>query len=145
MLEAHYQREVYKIIDAGGSVHAAKLNELTRDTLENFWGEEVEINDGAENTWQRQQHYYKGLYPYTYSAGLTIATEVSKRILSEGEPAVEDWKNVLKTGGQKDPVELAAMAKVDITTEEPLRNTIAYIGQIIDEIEKLTIELGEEL
>lgn len=145
MLEAHYQREVYKIIDEGGSVHAAKLNELTRETLETFWGEEVEISEGAENTWMRQQHYYKGLYPYTYSAGLTIATEVSKRILSEGEPAVEDWKNVLKTGGQKNPVELAAMAKVDITTEEPLRNTIAYIGEIIDEIEKLTEELGEEL
>ena len=145
MLEAHYQREVYKIIDDGGSVHAKKLNELKRETLEKFWGEEVEINPGAENTWMRQQHYYKGLYPYTYSAGLTIATEVSKRILREGEAAVEDWKNVLKTGGKKDPVELAAMAKVDITTDQPLKNTIAYIGEIIDEIEKLTEELGDHL
>ncbi|MFH5836333.1 oligoendopeptidase F [Proteiniclasticum sp. C24MP] len=145
MLEAHYQREVYKIIDAGGSVHAKKLNELKRETLEKFWGEEVEINPGAENTWMRQQHYYKGLYPYTYSAGLTIATEVSKRILREGEVAVEDWKNVLKTGGKMDPVELAAMAKVDITTDQPLKNTIAYIGEIIDEIEKLTEELGDHL
>ncbi len=141
MLEAHYQREVYKIIDAGGSVHAKKLNELKRETLENFWGEEVTINEGAENTWMRQQHYYKGLYPYTYSAGLTIATEVSKRILKEGKPAVEDWKKVLKTGGKKNPVELAAMAKVDITTDVPLKNTIAYIGEIIDEIERLTEEL----
>lgn len=145
MLEAHYQREVYKIIDDGGSVHAKKLNELKRETLEKFWGEEVEINPGAENTWMRQQHYYKGLYPYTYSAGLTIATEVSKRILREGEVAVEDWKNVLKTGGKMDPVELAAMAKVDITTDQPLKNTIAYIGEIIDEIEKLTEELGDHL
>ena len=145
MLEAHYQREVYKIIDEGGSVHAKKLNELKRETLEKFWGEEVEINPGAENTWMRQQHYYKGLYPYTYSAGLTIATEVSKRILREGEVAVEDWKNVLKTGGKMDPVELAAMAKVDITTDQPLKNTIAYIGEIIDEIEKLTEELGDHL
>lgn len=145
MLEAHYQREVYKIIDEGGSVHAKKLNELKRQTLEKFWGEEVEINPGAENTWMRQQHYYKGLYPYTYSAGLTIATEVSKRILREGEAAVEDWKNVLKTGGRMDPVELAAMAKVDITTDQPLKNTIAYIGEIIDEIEKLTEELGDHL
>lgn len=145
MLEAHYQREVYKIIDDGGSVHAKKLNELKRQTLEKFWGEEVEINPGAENTWMRQQHYYKGLYPYTYSAGLTIATEVSKRILREGEVAVEDWKNVLKTGGKMDPVELAAMAKVDITTDQPLKNTIAYIGEIIDEIEKLTEELGDHL
>lgn len=141
MLEAHFQREVYKIIDQGGSVHAAKLNELKRETLEGFWGEDVKINEGAESTWMRQQHYYKGLYPYTYSAGLTIATEVSKRIEKEGQTAVEDWKNVLKSGGIINPVGLAKMAGVDITTDEPLRRTIAYIGDIIDELEKLTDDL----
>jgi oligoendopeptidase F len=141
MLEAHFQREVYKIIDQGGSIHAAKLNELKRETLEGFWGEDVKINEGAENTWMRQQHYYKGLYPYTYSAGLTIATEVSTRIEKEGQTAVEDWKNVLKSGGIINPVELAKMAGVDITTDEPLQRTIAYIGEIIGELEKLTDDL----
>ncbi|MBC7088107.1 MAG: oligoendopeptidase F [Tissierellales bacterium] len=144
LLEAHYQREVYKIIDEGGSVNAQTLNKLKRETLEKFWGEDVKINEGAELTWMRQPHYYMGLYPYTYSAGLTIATQVSQRILKEGENAVEDWKNVLKAGGTKTPVELAQMAKVDITTEEPLLNTIEYIGSLIDEIVKLTDEIENE-
>src|SRR5690606_7416477 len=134
LLEAHYQREVYRIIDAGGSVQAAKLNELKRKTLEQFWGDTVKINEGAELTWMRQPHYYMGLYPYTYSAGLTVATEVSKRILNEGQVAIDDWKEVLKAGGTKDPVELAQMAGVDITTDKPLLDTIAHIGNIIDEI-----------
>jgi oligoendopeptidase F len=47
-------------------------------------------------------------------------------------------------GGTKNPVELARMAGVDITTEEPLLNTIAYIGRMIDEIEMLTDELEKE-
>lgn len=143
LLEAAYQRKVYDIIDAGGSVNAPKLNELKRSVLEQFWGDTVDILEGAELTWMRQPHYYMGLYPYTYSAGLTISTQVSKRILEEGEPAVADWINVLKAGGTKSPVELAKMAGVDITTEEPLRNTISYIGSLIDELEKLTAELGE--
>ncbi|MPM41205.1 hypothetical protein SDC9_87855 [bioreactor metagenome] len=33
------------------------------------------------------------------------------------------------------------MAGVDITTEKPLRDTIQHIGNIIDEIIKLTDEL----
>lgn len=143
LLEAHYQREVYKIIDAGGSVQAAKLNELKRATLEKFWGDTVVINEGAELTWMRQPHYYMGLYPYTYSAGLTVATEVSKRVLEEGQPALDDWKNVLKAGGTKTSVELAQMAGVDITTEKPLLNTIEHIGNIIDDIIELTKELNE--
>ncbi|MDF2889958.1 MAG: oligoendopeptidase [Clostridia bacterium] len=141
LLEAAYQREVYKIIDEGGSVQASKLNEIKRGVLESFWGDTVKINEGAELTWMRQPHYYMGLYPYTYSAGLTVATEVSKRILEEGQPAIDDWREVLKAGGTKTPVELAQMAGVDITTEKPLLNTIEHIGSIIDEIIKLTEEL----
>ena len=81
--EAWYQREVYKLVDAGDSVNAEVLSDIFRKNLELFWGEGVKINDGAELTWMRQPHYYMGLYSYTYSAGLTVATEVARRIQRE--------------------------------------------------------------
>ncbi|MBM7609314.1 oligoendopeptidase F [Lysinibacillus composti] len=141
LLEAAYQRKVYELIDEGGSVSASILNNIKRKVLEDFWGDVVEINEGAELTWMRQPHYYMGLYPYTYSAGLTIATQVSQRILHEGDVAVQDWLQVLNAGGTKSPVELAKMAGVDITTEKPLRDTITYIGLLIDQLERLTEEI----
>ncbi|MDM5333385.1 oligoendopeptidase F [Ureibacillus composti] len=141
LLEAAYQRKVYELIDEGGSVSASILNNIKRKVLEDFWGDVVEINEGAELTWMRQPHYYIGLYPYTYSAGLTIATQVSQRILHEGDLAVQDWLQVLNAGGTKSPVELAKMAGVDITTEKPLRDTITYIGLLIDQLEQLTEEI----
>ncbi|WP_339251148.1 oligoendopeptidase F [Sporosarcina sp. FSL W8-0480] len=141
LLEAAYQRKVYERIDAGGSVNANVLNNLKRGVLEEFWGDDVKINEGAELTWMRQPHYYMGLYPYTYSAGLTISTQVSKRILSEGQPAVDDWLKVLQAGGTKSPAELSKMAGVDITTEQPLKDTIAYIGELIDQLVELTDEI----
>ncbi len=143
LLEAAYQRKVYEIIDAGDSVNAQRLNDLKRGVLEEFWGDTVVINEGAELTWMRQPHYYMGLYPYTYSAGLTISTQVANRILNEGEAAVADWIEVLKMGGTKTPVELAKHAGVDITTEQPLRDTIAYIGSLIDQLEQLTAQLQQ--
>ncbi|BDH61444.1 oligoendopeptidase F [Lysinibacillus sp. PLM2] len=143
LLEASYQRKVYEIIDNGGSINASILNNLKKSVLEEFWGDSVEIIDGAELTWMRQPHYYMGLYPYTYSAGLTIATQVYKRIQSEGQSAVKDWIEVLKTGGTKSPVELAQMAGVDITTDAPLKDTIAFIGALIDQLEQLTDELNK--
>lgn len=141
LLEADYQRKVYRIIDKGGSVNAEILNRLMKETLQNFWGEDVEISDEAAHTWMRQPHYYMGLYSYTYSAGLTVATQVCKRIEKEGESAVEDWKKVLAAGSTMDPIGLAGLAGIDITTDAPLLDTIAYIGEIIDEIEKLTDSL----
>ena len=141
LLEAAYQRKVYELIDNGESVNATVLNQLKRSVLEDFWGDAVEITEGAELTWMRQPHYYMGLYPYTYSAGLTISTQVSQRILKEGEKAVEEWLAVLQAGGTKTPVELAKMAGVDITTDQPLRNTISYIGDLITQLEQLTKEI----
>lgn len=141
LLEAAYQRKVYERIDAGGSVNANILNELKRGVLEEFWGDDVEINEGAELTWMRQPHYFMGLYPYTYSAGLTISTQVSKRVLEEGQPAVDEWLEVLKAGGTKSPAELSKMAGVDITTDKPLRDTIAYIGDLIEQLVVLTEEI----
>ncbi len=142
LLEAAYQREVYKIVDAGGGVQAETLDRLMRETLEKFWGGDVELTDGAELTWMRQPHYYMGLYSYTYSAGLTVATQACKRIEAEGAPAVEDWKRVLAAGGTKTPLELAQMAGVDISTDGPLLDTIETIGGYIDEICRLTEELA---
>ena len=113
-----------------------------RDTLAKFWGDAVELTEGAELTWMRQPHYYMGLYSYTYSAGLTVATQACKRIEREGQPAVEDWKRVLAAGGTKTPLELAQMAGVDISTDAPLLDTIETIGGYIDEICHLTEELG---
>ncbi len=138
LLEAAYQRRVYELIEEGEGVHAQRLNELKRDVLEEFWGDEVRINEGAELTWMRQPHYYMGLYPYTYSAGLTIATAVNRRIQDEGESAVEDWLEVLKAGGSKEPVELARMADVDVTNAEPLEEAISFVGDSIDRIAELS-------
>ncbi len=138
LLEAAYQREVYKLIDDDESIHAEKLNKLKKEVLEEFWGDAVEITDGAELTWMRQPHYYMGLYSYTYSAGLTVATAANQRIKEEGQQAVNDWINVLKAGGTKTPVELAKMAGVDITTAKPLNDTIDFIGESIDKIIELS-------
>lgn len=143
LLEAAYQREVYRLVDDGGKVQAETLNGIMRDTLQKFWGDTVELTDGAELTWMRQPHYYMGLYSYTYSAGLTIATQMCARIEREGESAVGDWKKVLAAGSTKTPVELAAMAGIDITTDGPLLDTIETIGGMIDEICRLTEELQQ--
>lgn len=141
LLEAHFQREVYKRVDEGKGINATVLNDLFRKTLEEFWKDTVELTEGAELTWMRQLHYYKGLYPYTYSAGLTIGTMVSKRIKNEGKVAVDDWIKTLSAGGSTDAVGLAKLAGVDITTDKPLLETIEYLSEIVDEIERLTNEL----
>ncbi|MCO6288883.1 oligoendopeptidase F [Staphylococcus epidermidis] len=143
LLEAAYQREVYSRVDNGESLTAPLLNEIMLNTYKAFFGDTVEMTVGVELTWMRQPHYYMGLYSYTYSAGLTIGTVVSQCIKKEGQPAVDRWLKTLQAGGSQSPIELAQIAGVDITTDAPLKETINYISNLVDELEVLTYQIEE--
>lgn len=139
--EAWYQREAMNIIEQGGAVNAETLSDIFRKNLETFWGDAVELTEGCELTWMRQPHYYMGLYSYTYSAGLTLATQAALNIAAEGESAVARWRAMLEAGSTRDPLGLAAIAGIDLSTPDALEHTIAYISGIIDEIAALTEEI----
>lgn len=134
LLEAAYQREVYKYAEEGTPLTAKLLTDTKLEVLRGFWGDSVEIDDNAGLTWMRQPHYYMGLYPYTYSAGLTASTAVSEMIFSEGQPAVDRWLEMLKTGGKLRPVELLKVAGMDFTSDEPVQKAVAYVGSLIDQL-----------
>ena len=139
--EAWYQREAMNIIEQGGAVNAETLSGIFRRNLETFWGDAVELTEGCELTWMRQPHYYMGLYSYTYSAGLTLATQAALNIAAEGESAVARWRAMLEAGSTRDPLGLAAIAGIDLSTPDALEHTIAYISGIIDKIAALTEEI----
>jgi len=62
----------------GKSFDAAKLCAIKKFRLNQFWGDAVEIKSLAETDLMRQSHYlYGSIILYTYSAGLTIATQFS--------------------------------------------------------------------
>lgn len=136
LLEGELQRRIYEQAEQGIPVTTQLLCKLNMDVLADFWGDAVELDEGASLTWMRQPHYYMGLYSYTYSAGLTASTIAAKRIEVEGKPAVERWLSVLKAGGTLKPVDLMKLAGIDMTIPEPIEEAVDYVGSLIDELEK---------
>jgi hypothetical protein len=141
-LEAAFQREVYRRVEAGESLTAEDLNQIFKGKLEEFWQDAVILNDGAELTWMRQPHYYMGLYPYTYQAGLTIGTVISDKIVNGSKEDVDTWIDVLKLGGSVGPIDLAKAAGVDMRSTKAISETIEFIGSLVDQIDELCEKLG---
>ena len=135
LLEGELQRRIYTLAEKGESVTARLLSQQKQELLTKFWGDAVEMDDGAALTWMRQPHYYMGLYPYTYSVGLTVSTAMAERIFTEGQPAVNDWLKVLRAGGTRRPLDLMKMAGVDMSTPAPIQKAVAYVGSLVDELE----------
>ena len=142
LLEAAFQREVYTLIEEGGTFGASKLNAIMKEVLTEFWGDAVEIDDDAALTWMRQAHYYMGLYSYTYSAGLVIST-AGYLHLKNDENGARDWLELLKSGGSKTPLESAMIIGADISTDKPLRDTIQFLSDTVEQIIAYSEELGE--
>ncbi|UOB79061.1 oligoendopeptidase F [Bacillus sp. ZJS3] len=136
LLEGEYQRRVYSLAEEGEALTATTLTEIKTNVLSTFWGDSVEIDEGAGLTWMRQPHYYMGLYSYTYSAGLTASTAVAQMIKEEGQPAVDRWLDVLRAGGTMKPLELMKHAGVDMSKPDAIRKAVSYVGSLIDELER---------
>ncbi|WP_449621510.1 oligoendopeptidase F [Robertmurraya sp. Marseille-Q9965] len=136
LLEGEYQRRVYALAEQGTPLTAKVLCEVKGNVLSEFWGDSVVLDEGASLTWMRQPHYYMGLYPYTYSAGLTASTAMSQMIKEEGQPAVDRWLEVLKAGGTKKPLDLLKHAGIDMSQPEPIKKAVAYVGSLIDILEE---------
>ena len=96
----------------------------------------------AAFTWMLQSHYYMWLYSYTYSAGLVIST-AGYLHLKNSENGAKDWLDLLKSGGSKTPLESAMIIGADISTDKPLRDTIQFLSDTVDQIIAYSAELGE--
>ena len=143
LLEAAFQRKVYTLIEEGGTFGASKLNAIMKEVLTEFWGDAVEIDDDAALTWMRQAHYYLGLYSYTYSAGMVIST-AGYLHLKNDENGARDWLELLKSGGSKTPLESAMIIGADISADKPLRDTIQFLSDTVDQIIAYSNELGNK-
>ncbi|OFS98916.1 oligoendopeptidase F [Granulicatella sp. HMSC31F03] len=139
-MEAVYQDRIYKMIDNNEMLNADVLSNVKKEVMQEFFGDSLVVNDGAELTWMRQPHYYMGLYPYTYSAGLTIGTAIANQIEENPEHA-KVWLDTLSKGGSMSAKDLAIHAGCDVSTDEPLKQAIAYVGHLVDQLESLTAEL----
>ncbi|MBS4189594.1 oligoendopeptidase F [Bacillus sp. FJAT-49705] len=136
LLEGEFQRRIYTIAEQGTPLTAKTLCEQKMDTLSSFWGDAVELDGYAALTWMRQPHYYMGLYPYTYSAGLTASTAMMQMINEEGQPAIDRWLDVLKIGGTKKPLDLLKHAGIDMSKPDAIRKAVSYVGTLVNELEK---------
>jgi oligoendopeptidase F len=135
ILEAELLRRLYKMADQKIPLTTAVISNTKGAILSEFWGDTVEMDEGAKLTWMRQPHYYMGLYPFTYSIGTSASTVIANRIKKEGITVGEQWTDVLKRGGSMSGLDLFKQAGLDMSTTDVIKQAIAHVGRIVDELE----------
>ena len=134
---AEFEKTMGEMVDGGQTLTADVLCAEYRRLAELYYGPDMEVDEEIAIEWARIPHFYYDYYVFQYATGYAAAIALSRRILSEGEPAVKDYLGFLSGGCSKSPIDLLKGAGVDMTGPQPVNDALALFGELLDEMESL--------
>lgn len=134
---AEFEMIINEHLENGGAITADYLSETYKDLNRKYYGPNVVIDDEIAIEWARIPHFYYNFYVFQYATGFSAAVALSKKILEEGDQAVESYLGFLKSGSSDYPINVLKRAGVDMTSEEPVRNAMLLFNELVDELDKL--------
>ncbi len=134
---AEFEKVTHELQEKGETLTADRLCEIYYGLNQEYFGNDMTIDREIELEWARIPHFYTPFYVYQYATGFSAAISLSKKILEEGEPAVEAYKSFLKGGSSKYPLDLLRMAGVDMRQKKPVEDALDIFRKYLDEMERL--------
>jgi len=135
---AEFEYEAHKRAEEGQPLNAEILSDIYYRLNKKYYGASGVVNDDLiRYEWARIPHFYNAFYVYKYSTGLISALCIADNILTDGQRAVDDYKQFLKAGGSMPPVEILKLAGVDLTDGRPYEQAMKIFSDTLSELEKL--------
>ena len=135
---AEFELEMGRMSEAGQALTADVLCEKYKALNELYYGPDMVCDEGIALEWARIPHFFYDYYVFQYATGFSAAVAIAERILTEGAPAVADYKRFLSGGSSTDPISLLKIAGVDMSRPESIDSALALFGELIDELDKLS-------
>ncbi|MCR5576530.1 MAG: oligoendopeptidase F [Oscillospiraceae bacterium] len=136
---AEFEREMGRMAEAGEALTADALCEKYYALNKRYFGPDMVSDEKISLEWARIPHFFYNYYVYQYATGFSAAAAIAERILTLGAPAVEDYKRFLSGGCSMDPISLLKLAGVDMSTPEPVNAALKLFGELVEELENLSI------
>ena len=129
----------HKMVQEGQSLTTDTLCKIYHDLNVHYFGDDIVIDPEIDMEWSRIPHFYSAFYVYQYATGYSAAIALSRRILKEGKPAVDDYIRFLSGGSSDYPIELLKKAGVDMSTKEPVNQALKLFDELLDQMEELML------
>ena len=134
---AEFEQIAHAKADAGEALTKDSLNAIYYQLNQDYYGEGIIHDKEIAYEWARIPHFYNSFYVYKYATGIISAISIVKRILTEGQPAVDDYFKFLSSGGKTDPVTILKQAGVDLTTKAPFEAAMQEFKDTLEEFKSL--------
>ncbi|WP_136590869.1 oligoendopeptidase F [Salinigranum halophilum] len=133
---ADFELQIHEVVEEDGALTPDRLDSMYGELKSEFY-EPAVADERIEREWMRIPHFYYNFYVYQYATGISAAVAIVERILDEGEPAAVEYREALRLGGRKYPLEVLQTAGVDLTDPEPIERALAVYGDYLDQAASL--------
>lgn len=137
---AEFELKINELAQQGQGITADRCCEIYRKLNEDYFGKDIVVDDQIALEWARIPHFYYNYYVYQYATGYAAAIAISRRILKEGQSAVDDYFKFLSGGCSMPPIDLLKLAGVDLSTPAPIHQALELFDQLIDQLDALLAE-----
>lgn len=137
---AEFEHDIHIRAQNGEALTAEKLTEIYYELNKKYFGTDLIIDEEIGLEWARIPHFYMNYYVYQYATGYSAATSLANQILTEGESAVDRYKDYLKAGSSDYPIEVLKQAGVDMTSKKPIEDALKVFEQRLTEMEEILLK-----
>jgi oligoendopeptidase F len=132
-----FEKAIHQKVEEGGALSSASMRQIYGDILRKFYGPEVVLDSLDDSRCLRLWHFYADFYVYQYATSYAAAVDISRKILAGDKEALDHYLKFLASGDSDYPLNLLKEAGVDMTSPEPINETIKLFASLVDEMEKL--------
>lgn len=133
---AEFEKKAHDMVESGQPLTCDILCQMYRSLNEQYFGNGLVIDSYLDLEWARIPHFYSAFYVYQYATGYTAAIALSRKILNDGQKAVDKYIDFLSKGNSQYSIDLLKGAGVDMTSIEPFDKAMAVFSSLLDMMEK---------
>jgi oligoendopeptidase F len=138
---AEFEWEIHKIVEKGDPLTGEQMSSIYYNIVKTYYGNDQGkciVDPYIAYEWEYIPHFFNyTYYVYQYATSLIYATAFAEKIVSEGQPAVDNFYNILKGGYSDYPLNLIKKAGIDPLSSEAFDITMKKMNSVMDQIDIL--------
>jgi len=142
---ADFEWQAHQKIENDEALTADTLTAICEKLDEKYYGNDVFTRDKPNIFWTRIPHFYRSpFYVYQYATSFAASASLYQQVmdgLAQGNrKPLNNYLNLLKSGGNNYPVKQLKKAGADLTKEETIMAVIRQLDEQVDELELLLLK-----
>ncbi len=125
---ADFEMQAHNMVENEKPITPGTLRSMYKELYHMYYGKDFVVDEELTFEWLRIPHFYRSFYVYQYTTGVSAAISIAGKILAgeelEGKPALEGYKDFLKSGGSDYSINLLKKAGVDMSSPQPVLDAL---------------------